>query len=386
MRNDAKWWADGARQRVFRLTRGGYEPTAAHDLDGAIALSRPGDVIKVSGSHGPLQTSDETRQDAYGPVDIVLRGGSRDATINGVVLYPGMEGGITLQDLTIKNRPNVFAPVWMTGYEAVCDRLRVHNCRLQGSDDWSWGGFGQKWQIKGTGYASKGVTITGCDLRRDGAQEHNVYLSGPMGRNLIDGCRLGHTTRTAVQIANRVYPNGQGGDDPRYTPHDWRMQESFHVRNSPVADIHGSGGSAFTIAGFWGHVVIEDCPLTDSSFGYVVASSSSWHGTPLNGRGYATGRLTLLGGEFNLPNVSRDHIMLSGVQNATLDLRDAHFSGNKTAISLVSAHGGGLDNGAVTLRADGRPSRSRAFQTWKKMKLHEVQLTDREIDAYGPKR
>lgn len=366
--------------------RKGERPKVLPGLAGladAIRVSEPSEPIVPVGDLGDLTFGSGLYQSGEFADDIVIVGVAEHAHTIGSIIADHIDGDLSLFDTIQANNPNVFAPIWFRSYERVLGRLLCVRVTL-GGEGTGWSGWPSKWQIKGTGYAENGVQVYDSNFRRTGgALEHNCYLDRLSGDNRFVRCNFGNTTRTGLQVNSRRWPNGQGNPGGPLEPNEGTLT----VIDSDCRNISIAGGSALTVYGMGGPVLVDGWTVMPNDEGYgdgrefgaMVFGSSSWHGTHLNENGFACPKATIRNASCDMPNATRDLWMFSGVELVLFE-QDAEcaLKGKRTAVSIQTQHGGGIPVGEFKFVGTG--SMWTGWQADAKVKEDEVQLSDSQID------
>ncbi len=184
-----------------------------------------------------------------------------------------------------------------------------------------------KWGVRAHGQVAGGLAFLGC--RFDETDEHGLYISNSQTALLVSDCTFAATTRTNVQIVNRV------GDGPR--AHGPVVLENLRLvvpRRLATGGRGVGGGSGLTIAGHTGPVAIRDVVFSTAPASFEGGSHNGlvaiWCEPPPEAvhrleSGHWTEELVLLGLEVGaagdtLPYTpDRPSVMISGVARALVE-------------------------------------------------------------------
>ena len=300
--------------------------------------------------------------------------------IQGNYRIPGEHGvdDITFQDVRFKSNSEYESTPFNIYNSSVHGIVRLYNVSFENNGSSSYSGTGLKWGMRAMGnvklYDMRGISCP------DRAEEHCLYLDGPgLDGNDADPSNSGGyftniiqtapSGRTSIQIVNR-------GNEDSETPAGGQLV----IRNSQLLTRAGSGGSAVTVAGFLGSVILENLDI-DTDLGAIVVYSNPNHGLLLNENGFTTDFVKLKNINIQSPNSSRSHIALSGVEEIEIEAPFAIVGSNK-AFNFNSQFGGGIDNGSKRfIEFPGPLSDYSGFMSQTKIMDSLEVLSDAQINA-----
>ncbi|MCV0439711.1 MAG: hypothetical protein K5880_13880 [Hydrogenophaga sp.] len=339
----------------------------------------PGVVLHVSGNQhkgmllngtNPNQTHTVTWQGQdVDDVTIIGIEPNRAMKIGGVTVFNKM-GDFKIQNATLMNSGGAFAPL-LVNMNGIAGFIRLYDINFLPKDPTAWQGKGMKWNIRG-----HGVARWDCrNLNFHEAVEHGAYIDNHQGKSWFINCRGSGMGRTMLQLTNRKQSGPSAFGD-------------LIIKNCVAMNNYGQGGSDYTIVGNGPGTVWF---INNKSFGAASGSHGAFvhwtdfgHGAYLTEGGHSTGRLIILNFEVDHPNADRDHVAITGCDEAIMANWD--ISGNKTALRLQGQFGGGnnmdLDKFGLYSWNQYTPSQNPGWKSWKKVKDDSTGqwLSDPEID------
>jgi len=361
-------------------------PGGSYPLVTAIRNAGPGDVIGIDGEipGNNLQLGGgDAGMKAYRadwgrvPIDLTIVGINRDRTdvIHTIYLHQGLSNGeptggvarLRIENLTIQASPGSTRCIGVPKGADTYGIVQVYDVDFVGATDGSFGGLGYRWGIRAQGRMQ-------WDLRRVHAaavEEHVLYIDSPMGPSYFVDCTMEGAGRTMVQIVNRK------NDNPGPSGSGTLLFEGMRAYN-----VKGDGGSAFTIAGHLGGIVLRDCSVIEGPNGSqgavaIWVDDSPEHGAHFDPDGYANGPVIIDGLFVFAPNADRNHVLITGSRG--VHLHDFSIIGNRTAFEFRQQ---AWPNGYVRCHLPDPVSRYPGFGSpWKMQWAFGWLLSDEEIDA-----
>jgi hypothetical protein len=204
-------------------------------------------------------------------------------------------------------------------------KLRIYDCTLGPENLQGYQGLGWNWGIRSHGFG----TYDFRDVVFAPVLEHAIYLDALQGDSYFIDVVHTESTRTAIQIVARAYecPFAEPERAQCLAEYEFGFVEprppstgTLLIENLSVGRLWGAGGSAVSIAGHLGDIVIRDLSMvsTNPSHGAVVVYTDGIHGAHLrrNPRGqlYSNGAVYLEDFTIDLAAADRDLILLSGAR------------------------------------------------------------------------
>lgn len=302
--------------------------------------------------------------------DINIMGGEPDkaAQIGDVGVYD-KTGNVRIQNATIMNHRGSFAPL-LVMKQGVVGNMRLYDIDFMPMDPGAWQGNGMKWNIRGHGAAQWDCR----NIKFHKALEHGGYIDNHQGDSYFTRCYGESMGRTLLQFTNRKESGPSAYGD-------------LVIKRCVARYNKGNGGSDFTIVGNGDGTVWfannTSIGHADGSHGAFTHWTDFGHGAYLTSGGHSTRRLIIVNFTVNHPNADRDHVSITGCDNALMSKWD--ITGNKTALELNGNFGGGnhMNEGAFRLHTRKiAPSQSPGWKSWKKVRdqITGKWLSDTEID------
>ncbi len=339
----------------------------------------PGVVVHFSGNqHRGLKLNSNNPNQTHSVIwqgqdvkDFTILGTepNRNAKIGDVFVFD-KTGDFHIENATIMNHGGSFAPV-LVSMNGIAGYIKLYDINFLPMDPAAWQGKGMKWNVRGHG-------VAGWDLRNVNfhkAVEHGAYIDNHQGKSYFINCRGSEMGRTMLQITNRKQSGPSAYGD-------------LVIRNCVAMNNKGDGGSDYTIVGNGNGTVWF---VNNKSFGATTGSQGAFthwtdfgHGAYLTEGGHSTARLIIVNFEANHPNADRDHMAITGCDEAIMVNWD--ITGNKTALRLQGQFGGGnnmdLDKFGLYNYKQSTPSQHAGWKSWKKVRDDSTGqwLSDAEID------
>jgi hypothetical protein len=279
-------------------------------------------------------------------------------------------GGVELvrfENLTIRASPGDTRCLGVPKGADTFGLVQLYDVDLEGAGDGSFNGLGYRWGIRAQGRMR-------WDVRRVHAaevEEHVFYIDSPQGPSFFVDCTMEGSGRTMVQIVSRRVDNpGAPG------------LGTLLLEGMRAYDVKGDGGSAFTVAGHLGGIVLRDCSVVEGPNGSqgavaIYVDDSPQHGAYLDAEGHGNGAVVIDGLTVWAPNADRNHVLVAGAR-ALYVQRFAVF-GNRTAFEFRQ---GAWPNGLIRFSVPPPVSAYPGFGSpWKIQWTAGANLTDPQIDA-----
>jgi len=263
---------------------------------------------------------------------LFITAGEPNAKIGNLRFWDTLKGvdSITVQNLTIVNDKNEFAPI-RTAMNEVHGHITISNCKFVGTGT-NWLNRGMKWGIRGHGPAR--WTITNCQF--EACQEHSIYIDNPQGNLLIDKCKGIGNGRTFMQITNR----------PTSGPSQFG---NITISNCVCNDVNdeGGGGSDYTFVGCTGHLEIKDCSSFNTKNGAMVLWTDTTNGTYVVGRNFSFNTVKIERFRAESSRATRPMMAISGVRVGVV--KDCNLYGGPIKYRLGGEYGGPRPNGSIEM-------------------------------------
>jgi len=261
---------------------------------------------------------------------LTLIGANTNSKIGNLRFWDTMNGveSITIQNLTIVNSANEFAPI-RTAMNEVHGFITIDNCKFVGTGT-NWIGKGMKWGIRGHGPAK--WKITNCEF--EPCQEHSIYIDNPQGDLVIEKCKGRGNGRTFMQITNR----------PTSGPSQFG---NITVKNCVANDISdfGGGGSDYTFVGCTGKLEVTDCSSYNTKNGAMVMWTDVTNGTYTVGRNFSFYDVLIQRFHAESSIATRPMVSLSGIRYGLV--KECNLYGGPLKYRLGSDYGGPRPNGHI---------------------------------------
>lgn len=334
----------------IKVTPTGYsinnQPEVATSTPLATAMRKAGDfadptLIAIHGSHltgldigGPAGYQNKSNCVFWDrPItSLTLSGVDSNSKIGNLRFWDTLNGvdSITIQNLTLVNDQNEFAPI-RTAMNEVHGHITINKCNFVGTGT-NWLGKGMKWGVRGHGPAK--WTITDCNF--DPCQEHSIYIDNPQGDLLIDKCSGIRNGRTFMQITNR----------PTSGPSQFG---NISVKNCVANEMsdYGGGGSDYTFVGCTGKLEVKDCSSFNTKNGAMVLWTDVTNGTYVVGRNYSFNEVLIERFRAESSTATRPMISLSGIRYGLV--KDCYLYGGPMSYRLGGTYGGPRPNGHIEI-------------------------------------